>query len=787
MENNRLQLSEMNSSLYRDTINMRYPNSDFLKKNFFSYNELEKMVENEIIKIFNNANLIIFISDIFLETQRKLRWLCCGGCSINFYLCRDITFLPYEMKFKFIEIFKSHRLNNNDFNIVFDNGIIKKGIVYKKMIVQHSYAFIPLDTYNYKLTEYNIRGFCQIVEELGANKIEIIFSHSSSNKTKINLDNNIELKKIAGTLGFSVTNTDNNLNSSKYILEYPDNNNLILNINKIIKNLENGKYMISIDDYNTNLELQYVINARCRHFITNYSTNFKIKKEIEYNLDMVSQLNIPDIKINTQINKNISLIDDLVIETNVIFNNNYRNPNQLLKFSISPDEIGFNFILNNIKNKYKDNDEIPDKWLLFIWRFINIYCLENNNKKYNHNIDDSDEINQKIYKLNFDKIIIILNKIKQNFTLNEIIYILKNYFHINSQMLDLKNFLDILDYQTKTYDELGLFLTIEKNKQLKEKDSTINLLEFIILKNKNNDKLKDFLQIFNEECIYQIYLKLDSLGLHSFTNLNTINYINDLSNNYNTNNINLDDDTNYKEKYKKLIYNYEIGLSCYEYFENILPFIETILYAFWYNIENLDIDDINIILKTITQESFHLNNLNTYEKLKKYIQKKIDKFKDTINLYNNVNLISNNLNIKQVFKDYLILHKNKKSFIIKKIFLVYKFNFDDITIENNKDLFLFLKKILVFNEKLNIHKITLDKYGFNKIKINLLSGNFNKEFERLWKPFILRYFNFHYPEIYPIIEKKYKESIFYLKDYLTNNLDFLNFNTVLNFILEDIL
>lgn len=783
MEINRLNSSEVNS-YYNDTLERKYNDSNFLRKNFFSYKELEKMTENEIIKIFNNSNLLIFINNIYLETQKKISWICCGSCDINFYMCRDITFLPYEFKFKFIEIFKSHRKNNNDFNIVFNNGLIKKGIVYKKMIVQHSYAFIPLDIYNYKITEYNIRGFCQIVEELGANKIEIIFSHSISNKTKIDINSNIELKKIAGNLGFSINNTDNNLNSSKYVLEYPDNNNLILNINKILNNLEKGKYMIGIDDYNTNLELQYVINARCRHFITNYSTNFKIKKEVDYNLNILSQLNIPDIKINTQIVKNSSIIDDLIIETNVIFNNEYRNPNQLLKYSISVDEIGFNFILNNIKKKY--DDKLPDDWIIFIWRFINIYCFEKKKKDiYNLELSDSDKLNSNLYNLDFEKIFNILNKIKQNFTLKEIVELLKNYFHINSQMSDLKNFFDVLDYKTKSYDELGLFLVIEKNKKKKEKESIINLLEFIILKNKqeNNNKLKDFLQIYNENCFYQIYIKLDNLGLNNFTNLNTINYIFELSNKY------IDDNKNYNYniKFQNLINNYFIGLKTFEFFENIKPFIENLLFINWYKEENLEIEDVNLILKSISEESFFYNNINNLDKLEKYIKKKIKKFKDIREIYKIICILSDEKFINEVLKDYLILNRNNKSFFIKKIFLMYDFNLVNINIKKSHELLIFLNKVLIYNEKINIHKITLDKYGFNKVKLNLLSGNFNKEFNILWKPFIYKYFNFHYSELLPLLENKYKEDSSYIKKYLFNNLEILDFNSILNFIVEDIL
>ena len=43
------------------------------------------------------------------------------------------------------------------------------------MEIMDKMLFVPINRYQIKQTEYKIRGFCQIAEELGANKIEIKF------------------------------------------------------------------------------------------------------------------------------------------------------------------------------------------------------------------------------------------------------------------------------------------------------------------------------------------------------------------------------------------------------------------------------------------------------------------------------------------------------------------------------------------------------------------------------------------------------------------------------------
>ncbi|ADO67068.1 hypothetical protein crov035 [Cafeteria roenbergensis virus] len=764
--------NDNNQELFTDTYKNN-SNNKIVLKNFFSYSELDKLTDDNIFKIFESSHLITFISNIYLETRKKIFW-CCGSFEINFSSCKDVIFLPYDFKFKLMDILNKRLGKNNIFKIVFDDGMIRKGIIYRRIIIQQSYTFIPIEKYHFKLTEYKIRGFCQIAEELGASKIEIDFSHSSLKKETNNIKSQIEIQKVAGDLGFSISKNNSNVNNSTYILEYPNNNNLILNLNKIVQNLTEGRYLISIEDYNTNLELQYVINSRCRHFISNYSTNFKIKNNADFNFDSIVNLNIPEIKISSELKTIISTSEKILIQTNIYFNNKYRNPNNLLKYSVSTDEIGFNFLMNNIRMKF--HTEIPTEWIVYIWRFISMYCYENVKIQDDEIDNDSDEVNMKMYEFDFKRIIIILNKIKYNFSLPEICGILKNYFHINSQMTDFKNFLDIIECKTKTYDELGFFLITEKNKSLQNKECTINILKFIISKEKNNTRLKEFLRVYDVECYYQIYEKLNNIGMFNYRNWTSFNYLINLSNKYYPKII--EPDSKLNELYNKIYNNYLIGLSTYEFYNNIIPFIENILYKFWYKKDNLEVKDIIIILNSISEESFKFNNVTNYSRLNEYLETKIKKFNETKKLLEYIKD-----NPKNKLKEFINNKANEKSFIIKKIFLIYK----DLNKINYNQIEKFLYNVLCFNERLCAHQITLDKYGFKKLKMNLLYGDFNHQFDKIWTSFILRYFDFHNKDVYSLLQKKYLTNKHFFKDFIKIHLEDLDLETVISKIIDEIL
>ena len=781
-------------------------------KNYYNLDELKDLEIDDIYDIFDRTHLIVFVSNLYLDIKKKIRNVCmpCRKCKINFDSCKEITFLPYEYKFNLIDILKYNNKksviyrNNNrksKHQIVFDEGVIRKGVIYRKLTVRNTFTYIPLNKYEYKITEHKIRGFCQIMEELGANKIEIDFSTIKNQIINLSSKNKIEANEIAGNLGFTLGNSKNEENKSVYVLEYPSNNNLILNIRELERNIVSGNYLISMNDYNTNLELQYVINSRCRHFITNYSTTFDLKMESEYNLEMVTQLKIPEINTNNKIKSKKKIKKTISIASHIEFNNKYRKPNELLKQSISLDEVGFNYVMNNINNE-NDDENLSDEWKIFLWRFVILYVnnlcdIKNNNREINVLMSsDSEKIVD--YNLDYENIKNMLEKIKINFSLDEIIKILGKYFDKNSQMKNLCNFLSILDKKTKSYDELGLFLLIESNKKLNNIDSTKELLNYILCKEKSNNKLKRYLHVYDDDSIYQIYNKFLNNGLLNLNNWGSLNMMLEESNSYEM--LKDMDSMDINLYYEKIYNNYKIGLSTLEFYENVLPICENILYKLWYESNEIfDIKDLLVIKNSIFEESYKFNKINNYDKLKSYVEKKIEKY----NVINKFKLsfekyINNDENREKDIYENIIEYFNKNSdflgtssFVKKKYYLIFKdINVDILKIyfgDNERNIKICGIKLLLYNERLNIHDITLDKYGFLKIRNNLLNGIFSVEFEKLWKPFILKYINFYQKDIYNELLKKYNENNLFFYDFLYKYLEESELNFIITNLIEQLI
>jgi hypothetical protein len=162
------------------------------------------------------------------------------------------TFLPFES----ITMIKNNlnKLNNSVFNaelngtslyindmicygIMFNEGEIIKNCLYKKMEITDTIMFIPIEIYNLKQTEYKLRGFCQIVEELGAKNIEITFKNTDivESTKDYNIKLGADIQIIAGNLGLSSNNTNINNTNYSYNLTYPNNSTILLKKKQDIK------------------------------------------------------------------------------------------------------------------------------------------------------------------------------------------------------------------------------------------------------------------------------------------------------------------------------------------------------------------------------------------------------------------------------------------------------------------------------------------------------------------------------------------------------------------------
>jgi hypothetical protein len=317
------------------------------------------------------------------------------------------TFLPFEAK----NMIKKNlnKLNNSVFNselngttlyigkndnicygIMFNEDEIIKNCLYKKMEITDTIIFIPIELYNIKHTEYKLRGFCQIVEELGASKIEIIFKNSDSKtiNKKYNINMGEEIEMIAGNLGLNSSNKKDEDTHYCYNLLYPNNSTILLN-EKMIKNkIKKKKFIVSDTIFKSSLELQYLVHSRCRHLIDKYSTIFSFDNNNIVDKNMYIRLKSHGIDIGLNI-KNSSIVkNNINIITNVSFVSLDKCINLINGMNVSLDEVGFNHIIEIIKY---DIDNFKTVGIYKIMNFINVYI--HHVLKY-HNPKHYDEIHK---------------------------------------------------------------------------------------------------------------------------------------------------------------------------------------------------------------------------------------------------------------------------------------------------------------------------------------------------------------------------------------------------------
>jgi hypothetical protein len=712
-----------------------------------TFNTMDYLLSLKFQQVYNMlyfCNMIIFIDNKKIKSK--------NNCLKKKILTEDdfpgCIFFPYEFvpslkqdiyllnnKMSNAETQKQ-KVKNNDvfiYSLFFDEGDIKKDVLYKKLEVMNKIIFTPIEQFHIKKTEYKIRGFCQIAEELGAKKIDIKFEKNSNivKNMKINSSINSEISAIAGNLGLGINNNNENNQDYTYTLTYPAINTINLNENTIKNKIRKNKFIISETMYNSSLELQYLISSRCRHFISKYSTTFTLDTHLNVDKSLLSNLKARGININIDINLSVKEHNYLKIITDIEFSNIEDNTDNLNAYSVSLDKIGFTFLINSIKNR----DDFINNGVFKIMNFLELYI---------------EKILKYVNKKKYNTVSYIIKQIKMNLCMNEYAEILCNYFNNNSQWIHFTRFIDLLACETVSNDKLG-YLVIVYNQELNMNDKIKELLKYIQVKCNENNIEENFwkmIQPHNESIFYYLVNKLDKEYdiINSFNWYSLLNLVNTIRN-YNINTENT---------FELLIENMNNGYKIYEFEKHILPFITKHCYL-RYNKEN-DIYLLSpLIEKSIFFESFIQNNINNICLLNKYIDIKINKIKQMDEITNIIYKNSNN-NIIDSIIDYFnnnntFPYFNKKYSIIvgdedENIILITMLN-DNIrnTIDfSNNDINIikkFMEKLLLYNEKLNIDKLPLNNYGFCKIIHNFNNGNKDYVFNNIIKTFITRYCYYH--------------------------------------------
>jgi hypothetical protein len=117
-----------------------------------------------------------------------------------------------------------------------------------------------------------LRSFSQIAEELGAIRIKIKYNYDHQREK----NREVTIGPSRGGIGFKRTQRESEGNNLNFNFAYSNNN--YINLNEYFLNdkiLNENKFLLCKEDYESNIELKYLISARCKNLIEKYYTQFK--------------------------------------------------------------------------------------------------------------------------------------------------------------------------------------------------------------------------------------------------------------------------------------------------------------------------------------------------------------------------------------------------------------------------------------------------------------------------------------------------------------------------------
>jgi hypothetical protein len=738
---------------------------------FYTKEKISEIKFSEIYNIFVLSTYIIFVdNDKLVKSDNK----CCLKIFKNKLHLIDTefpgcTFLPFEAK----NMIKKNlnKLNNSVFNaelngttlyigknenmcygIMFNEGEIIKNCLYKKMEITDTIMFIPIELYNLKQTEYKLRGFCQIVEELGAKEIEIIFKNTDTKTTnkeyRISVGDEIEM--IAGNLGLKSNNKKEENTNYCYNLTYPNNSTILLN-EKMIKNkIKKKKFIVSDTIFKSSLELQYLVHSRCRHLIDKYSTVFSFDNNNVIDKSMYIRLKSHGIDIGGSIKNYNNTKNNISIITNVSFVNLEQCVTLINGMNVSLDEVGFNHIIETNK---RDVDNFKTVGIYKIMNFINMYI--HHVLKY-HNPKHYDDIHK------------IMNKIKKEITMEEYAELLCNYFNLSSQWIHFTNFIDLLGKKTNSYDKLGYIIMITNN-NINNINSILKFVQQVCINDNIEDKFWKMIQPHNNNLKFDLENKLlNDFNFENNTSWYNMNMLINCIKNYTTN-FSKDND----EKLKQLITNMEVGYKYWEYYTNILPFITQYCKNLYYT-TNDELYLSPIFEKSMNIDSFLVSKINSMCDLKQFIDKKIKRLKEAYDIKNSITFpidITDLTNFGKTFEQNNYINK-KIQYIIKTrtIYNMKKLlNCDSIIKENTANEFI--NKLFTYNEKLDIKTVPRNYIGYELLMDNYNSGLKEEEFKKIVVPFICS----HYKQIEEVEHIKQHFTIEHLNIFGTSYYEIIQF------------
>jgi hypothetical protein len=421
---------------------------------------------------------VIFLSNTYFKFS--------NNSLLKYFRKYDICYLNYSEKNNIIDnaIFLNNFIDNINENnlynfkcainidksikkIQFMDNSIFPNILYKKIHFSKEELFLPFEIYSIKNMEYKLKTFCQIAEKLGAKEIKIKYDNKINNSDSLNLG----VEALSSNSSISTKNIKKEEDNIDLKFDYNNYHyNLNLNKNKLYEIInEENELFITKENFNSDIDLKFLIDARCINLINDYHTNIIINHV--NSLERKISIKAKSFGLNIGINQDRNFSNS--IDINVKFINIYDNPDCIDGSNIYCKKEGFihlkNIIdislkkidVNDVNDVNDAKDAKDDTKIKDIYFKINNYLLSS--LKY-------DNIQKKeITKLSeYTNLTDYYNDIMSNFTEREIKELYYLYFNKDMSYDNFVKFKGIIISGSKY---LEIFNSPDKNKYLIEEES----------------------------------------------------------------------------------------------------------------------------------------------------------------------------------------------------------------------------------------------------------------------------------------------------------------------------
>ena len=404
----------------------------FPTNKFFHYN------------LFGNG-LTYFIKTKIVCINYYLRYILMQKLNIINEIIKSENKKYSKIKSNMIKLLKKEHLKP----IYFLENEILPDTLYRKITFSQEDIFMSFNTYAFKRIEYKLKTLCQLVEKMGATKIEIKYYLNSESQTDIEMG----ITGVNNDLNGKIKN--DSLNKKEFNIiqdfnEYNQINNINLNIYDLEKIIEKeNEFYISKEQFETDIDIKFLLNARCVNLVETYNTKLVFEYMNKFERQIVAKANKFGLNLNFSFNEDAK--EELYI--NVNFLDPFKYLDCINGYNISPYPSGFNHLSKLIKKielLYHNNDKTKlyeniissincNKEETELYLMVN-YFLESQLKLFN----EKKNLLDLIYNTNINLIKAYNHIINTNFTSEQIQSLFYYFFRDNLSYKSFEKFRNIL-------------------------------------------------------------------------------------------------------------------------------------------------------------------------------------------------------------------------------------------------------------------------------------------------------------------------------------------------------